>query len=219
MSVNRRCLLFTIILKSVSSSVDLQQPFLSSSDLQFSLSLFFFYSRSLVYPITPESATRKMETFASAWTRPRAEWISPLSYICENPTLPRITTVACPIVVISSSKEIFQPYIFDPRRIREINFYPRISKWSIIVIWKRELVTLLLPGISRGETASRREYKVKREYESGVKINDYSDNRDIYTYPRYIERHVALITYAMFSSLKSRMESSIAINDAGAVRL
>lgn len=107
MSVNRRCLLFTIILKSVSSSVD-PTTFLILVilyDLQF-LSLSLFYSHSLSSPVTSESATRKMETSASAWTQRRGEWISPLSYICENAMLPRITAVACPIGVISSSKEI-----------------------------------------------------------------------------------------------------------------
>lgn len=48
MSVNRRCLLFTIILKSVSSSVDLQQPFLSSSSRTICNSLSLSFSFTLV---------------------------------------------------------------------------------------------------------------------------------------------------------------------------
>lgn len=48
MSVNRRCLLFTIILKSVSSSVDLQQPFLSSSSRTICNSLSLPFSFTLV---------------------------------------------------------------------------------------------------------------------------------------------------------------------------
>jgi len=91
MSIRRRCLLFRIILKSVSSSVDSTSTtfliLVISYNLQYfplspSFSHFFPPPRSLAFPVTPKSVTRKIETSASAWTR-KGEWISPLSRVAH----------------------------------------------------------------------------------------------------------------------------------------
>lgn len=78
MSIRRRCLLFRIILKSVSSSlVPTSTTFLIlviSYDLHF---FSFFLSLSLFFPsftrVSHHSATWKMETSASVWMRRKAE--------------------------------------------------------------------------------------------------------------------------------------------------
>lgn len=114
MSISRRCLLFRIILKSVSSSVDSTSTTFLSYPRHFvqltilsSLSFVPSFARIPRHSEIRNSKNGNIRICMDA--RREGERISPLSqaaHLREPLALPRITAVACPVGVISSPEDI-----------------------------------------------------------------------------------------------------------------
>lgn len=213
MSVNRRCLLFTIILKSVSSSVN-PTTFLILVilyDLQFPLSLSFLLSFAL---ISRHFGIRNSENGNIRICMDAAKrWVNQSSLVhlrecdaaknngrCMSNWHDFIVERDILAICIRSAPQ---------KRDKLLSSYIKMIYHCNL---KASTYYASIPKHILAATTARRKDKVKRE-------NRVRWKWMIILTIRIFERHVALIIHAMFSPLKSQTGSSMTINDAGAVRL